>query len=118
MFGRRSTRTARFLLGPLGAAMIAWAVATSPGASDAAILYALPVLWIGCFYGTRLTAVTVVSVAVAHGVALLVLPDGSFGRWCEVVVSVSIVAVVVRTLAARNAVLFERLTAESRIDPL
>src|SRR4051812_16118693 len=52
VFGARVPRNALFAAGPLGAAMIAWAVATSPGASDAAILYSWPVLWVSCFYGT------------------------------------------------------------------
>jgi diguanylate cyclase (GGDEF)-like protein len=118
LFGARIPRSALFVLGPLGAAMIGWAVATSPGAGDAAILYSWPVLWVGCFYGTRQTALVVLSVGVAHAVALLVLPDGNFDRWCDVMISAAIVAGVVRSLAARNEKLVERLTAESRIDPL
>jgi diguanylate cyclase (GGDEF)-like protein len=116
--GARIPRNALFLLGPLGAVMIAWSVATSPGASDAAILYSWPVLWVGCFFGTRQTVAVVLSVAAGHAVALLVLPDGNLDRWCDVMVSVTIVAGVVRSLAARNSRLVERLTAESRIDPL
>jgi len=118
LFGRRVPRAALFALGPLGAAMIAWAVATSPGASDAAILYSWPVLWVGCFFGTRQTVAVVLSVGAAHAVALLALPEGNFDRWCDVMVSVTIVAGVVRSLAARNEKLVERLTAESRVDPL
>jgi diguanylate cyclase (GGDEF)-like protein len=118
LFGTRVPRNALFVLGPLGAAMIAWAVATSPGAGDTAILYSWPVLWISCFYGTRQTVAVVLSVGAAHAVALLILPDGNFDRWCDVMVSAAIVAGVVRSLAARNAKLVDRLTAESRIDPL
>jgi diguanylate cyclase (GGDEF)-like protein len=118
LFGARVPRNALFAAGPLGAAMIAWAVATSPGASDAAILYSWPVLWVSCFYGTRQTIAVVLSVGVAHAVALVILPDGNVDRWCDVMVSAAIVAGVVRSLAARNAKLFDRLTAESRIDPL
>ena len=118
LFGARVPRTVLFALGPLGAAMIAWAVATSPGASDAAILYSWPVLWVGCFFGTGQTVAVVLSVGVAHAVALMALPDGNVDRWCDVMVSATIVAGVVRSLAARNAKLVERLTAESRVDPL
>jgi diguanylate cyclase (GGDEF)-like protein len=49
---------------------------------------------------------------------LLALPTGNVDRWCDVMVTVAIVAAVARMLAARNERLVERLIAESRIDPL
>src|SRR4051794_28129762 len=49
--GTRVHRNVLFAIGPLGAALIAVAVGTTHGPSDAAILYAWPVLWVGCFYG-------------------------------------------------------------------
>jgi diguanylate cyclase (GGDEF)-like protein len=115
LFGGRVSRDILFLLAPIGIALIAQTMASSPGTGDAAILYAWPVLWVGCFYGARTTALTVLMVAVAHGVTM---PDGSFDRWCDVTVSVAVIAGVVRTLAARNERLVARLTAESRLDPL
>jgi diguanylate cyclase (GGDEF)-like protein len=114
-------RVPRWLLGwfgPLGAALAALTVAGSPGAGDAAILYAWPVLWVACFYGTRMTALTVLVVAVGHAWALITLVDGNFDRWVDVLGSVTVVAGVARGLAARNERLVERLTAESRVDPL
>jgi diguanylate cyclase (GGDEF)-like protein len=118
LLGGRVPRPILFLLAPLGIALIAQTMASSPGTGDAAILYAWPVLWVGCFYGARTTALTVLTVAVAHGVALMTMSDGSFDRWCDVTVSVAVIAGVVRTLAARNERLVARLTAESRLDPL
>src|SRR5580698_8387974 len=40
-------------LGPLGVALIAYALATTPHPGDGAALYALPVLWTTVFYGRR-----------------------------------------------------------------
>jgi diguanylate cyclase (GGDEF)-like protein len=118
LFGGRVSRNVLFLLAPIGVALIAQTMATSPGTGDAAIFYAWPVLWAGCFYGTRATLLTVLAVAAAHGAALMTMSDGSFDRWCDVTVSAAVVAAVVRTLAARNERLVSRLTAESRVDPL
>lgn len=118
LIGTRVPRNVLFALGPLGAGLIAYVVATSPGASDAAIFYAWPVLWIAAYFGWRHTAITVLAVFVAHGVALLTQAEGSFDRWFDVAVSAVVIAAVVRALAARNERLVERLTVESRIDPL
>ena len=119
LVGPRVPRSALAVLGPIGAALIAFAVATSSGASDAAILYAWPVLWVAYFYGTRATAIAVASIGVAHAIALLSMPEtGNVDRWCDVMASVTIAAVVVRALAVRNERLVEQLTAEARIDPL
>jgi diguanylate cyclase (GGDEF)-like protein len=118
VFGPRVPRSALAALGPIGVVLVAMVVAHSPGASDAAILYAWPVLWVACFFGVRETAPTVLAVFVAHALALLALPDGSLDRWCAVATSVVIVATVVRVLAARNERLVARLRAELRIDPL
>src|SRR5205809_796831 len=43
--GPRLPRRGMALLGPLGAALIAYALVTTPGPGDAAFLYALPVFW-------------------------------------------------------------------------
>ncbi len=119
LIGPRVPRSALAALGPIGAALIAFAVATSSGASDAAILYAWPILWVAYFYGTRPTAITVASIGVAHAIALLSMPGaGNIDRWCDVMASVTIAAVVVRALGVRNERLVGQLTAEARIDPL
>jgi diguanylate cyclase (GGDEF)-like protein len=118
--GPRVPRAALAALGPIGAVIIAYAVATSSGFSDAAILYSWPVLWVAYFYGTRETGAVVVSIGVAHAVALLSMPAGAgnLDRWVDVMASVTIAAIVVRALATRNARLVGQLTAEARIDPL
>ena len=48
LFGARVSRQLLFLLAPIGVALIAQTMATSPGTGDAAIFYAWPVLWAGC----------------------------------------------------------------------
>jgi diguanylate cyclase (GGDEF)-like protein len=118
--GHRLPRRALFALGPLGAALIAYAVATTDGYTDAATLYAWPVLWVACFYGTRATVTIVWWVGVVHAVALWSVPPGvgSVDRWFDVVVSVTMVGAVVRMLAGRNRRLVERLREEARVDPL
>jgi diguanylate cyclase (GGDEF)-like protein len=118
LLGARVPRNALFPLALIGIGLIAQVMADSPGTGDAAILYAWPVLWAGCFFDTRRTAVTVAAVAIAHGAALLAMSDGSLDRWCDVVISAAVIATVVRALAARNERLVARLTEESRIDPL
>jgi diguanylate cyclase (GGDEF)-like protein len=108
------------LLGPLGTAMIAYAVATSDGPGDGAILYVWPVLWESYFFGRRGAIGIVVCVAVAHGLALLSMSQGLgyWDRWQDVVVSVGVTATVVAVLAGRNRRLIERLTQEARVDNL
>ena len=64
LLGPRLPRAALAGLGPIGAVLIAFAVATSSGFSDAAILYSWPVLWVAYFYGTRPTAIVVGSIGV------------------------------------------------------
>ena len=108
------------MLGPIGVAAISYAVATTPGAGDGAVLYTMPVLWTTFFYGRRGAAGIVACVAFGHAVALLVLPSSSVypGRWIDVMVSVSATAVVVLALERRNQTLLGRLAAEARTDPL
>ena len=108
------------LIGPLGTAIIAFAVATSDGPGDGAILYVWPVLWESYFFGRRGAIGIVVCVAVAHGLALLSMPHGLgyWDRWQDVVVSVGVTATVVAVLAGRNRRLVERLTQEARVDGL
>ena len=110
----RARRSALVLaaLGPLGAAMMGVAVATTSGYADAAVLYMWPAVWTAFFYGTWGTACIVGWIGAVHGAVLLSLPadQSNIDRWVDVVVAVLVVAVVVQSLAARN----ERLVAGSR----
>jgi diguanylate cyclase (GGDEF)-like protein len=118
--GPRLPHRALVAFGPLSVAVIAYAVADAPGSGDVAVLYLLPVLWIGGFFGRRATVFAVACVGVAHAVALAAMPPGAgtFDRWVEVMLAVVVGAAVVRTLTARNERLASRLVAEARIDPL
>lgn len=106
--------------GPIGAALIAYALSTTPGAGDGAALYVWPVLWEAFFFGRRATFLMVVWVGIVHGLALLSLsPEvGYFDRWIDVVVSVGVVGAVVELLAHRNRELVERLSSEAQMDKL
>lgn len=118
--GPRLPRWGLALLGPLGVALIAYAIATTPGPGDAALLYALPVFWTTFFFGRRGAAAILVCVAVGHLIALVMMPavDSYPGRWIDVMVSVCGVALVVLVLEHRNEMLLERLAEEARTDPL
>jgi len=118
--GPRLPRAALAVLGPLGVALIAYALSTSPGPGDGAVLYALPVFWTTFFFGRRGAMAIVACVAVGHACTLLALPtaDAYPGRWLDVMVSVSGVALVVLVLESRNELLLERLAEEARTDPL
>jgi diguanylate cyclase (GGDEF)-like protein len=118
--GTRVPRWALALLGPLGVALIAVAMATTPNAGDGAVLYAMPVLWTSAFFGRRGAVAIVACVAVGHAIALLLLPgDTAYpGRWVNVMVAVCATAIVVRALDHRNVVLGERLAHEARTDAL
>ena len=118
--GPRIPRLALALLGPLGAAMIGVAIATTTGFSDSAVLYMWPAVWMAFFFGAGGTAFIVGWIAAVHGTVLLSLPAeaSSLDRWIDVVAAVFVVAVVVRFLSARNERLVARLEDEARIDPL
>jgi diguanylate cyclase (GGDEF)-like protein len=120
LVGPRLSRRALLALGPLGAALIAFALGSTQGASDAAVMYMWPVLWTAAFYGRRETVAIVSCIAVAHAIALLTMPPGvgNVDRWVDVVVSVAVVGAVVRALAARSERLVAALKAEARVDPL
>jgi diguanylate cyclase (GGDEF)-like protein len=105
-------------IGPLGAALIAYAIATTPaGEGEAELLYIWPVLWTAYYFGRAETVVIVVWIGVVQAVAL-VASDGVFDRWFDVVVSVGLVAAVVHALTERNRRLVARLAAEARFDQL
>jgi diguanylate cyclase (GGDEF)-like protein len=119
-FGPRLPRSGLALLGPLGVVLIAYALITTPGPTDAAVLYALPVFWTTFFFGRRGAFWIIACVAVAHAVALLAMPavDSYPGRWLDVMVSGCGVAGVVLVLEQRNELLVARLANEARTDPL
>lgn len=118
--GMRLSPRVLFVLGPLGAAMIAYALGTNPSPGDGAVLYVWPVIWIAYFFGRMETVLIVASVAAAHAMALTSLDVGGafFDRWLDVMVVVAVVAAVVQTLSRRNAELLARSAAEARIDKL
>src|SRR5262245_50704047 len=113
-------RSAFAALGPIGTVMLASAISDTRGLGDNAVMYVWPVLWTAHFFGRRATAVSVVAVGVAHIGALTAMPveQAYFDRWLEVMVSVTIVAVVVRVLTERSDDLVTRLLSESRHDEL
>jgi diguanylate cyclase (GGDEF)-like protein len=105
-------------LGPLGAALIAVAIATTPtGQGEGALLYIWPVLWVAYFFNRTASVLIVAWVGLVQGIALIA-SDGVLDRWIDVVVSVAIVAAVVQALSERNTRLVERLEAEARNDQL
>jgi diguanylate cyclase (GGDEF)-like protein len=120
LVGPHMPRWGLALLGPLGVALIAIALATTPGAGDGAVLYALPVLWTTTFFGRRGAIAIIGCVAIGHAIALLSLPTSSSypGRWVDVMVSVCSVAVVILVLERRNGLLVARLADEARTDAL
>ena len=107
-------------LGPVGAALIAVALATTDGPGDAAILYIWPVLWTAYFFGRLGAALIVVWIGVVHALSLIAMPDGvgSVDRWLDVMVTVGVVAAVVEALSSRNLELLARLAEEARVDKL
>jgi diguanylate cyclase (GGDEF)-like protein len=118
--GPRLPRWALSLLGPFGVLLIAIALAATPGAGDGAVLYMWPVLWSTFFFGRRGAISIVVCIAVAHAGVLLSLPAASSypGRWLDVVISTSVVAIVVLTLVRHNDELLDELASEARTDAL
>ncbi len=107
-------------LGPIGVVLIGVALATSPGPGDGAVLYLWPVLWMSFFFGRKGAIAIVSCIGVCHAVVLWSLPaaDGYPDRWFDVMVSVSIVAGVVETLARRSELLLSHLAEEARTDAL
>ena len=107
-------------LGPIGAALIADALATTHGPTDGAVLYVWPVLWEAYFFGRRGAIGIVFWVGLVHGVALISMPPGVgyFDRWLDVMVSTALVATVVELLSMRSRRLLESLAREARVDNL
>ena len=120
VFGPLVPRRWLLLLGPLGAALVAYGLASTDGTTDGAVLYLWPVLWTAYFFGRAETVLIVVCIGIAHALALSAMPDGvgSYDRWVDVMGSVVVAAGVTRYLAELNERLVGRLTAEARVDPL
>jgi diguanylate cyclase (GGDEF)-like protein len=120
LWGRRLPMPALAALGPIGAALIGIAIATTNGHGDGAALYAWPVLWQSYFFGRRGTVMIIAWVGIVHALALLSLPPGTgyVDRWLDVMVSVTVVGGVIDLLTARNERLLDRLAGEARIDGL
>jgi diguanylate cyclase (GGDEF)-like protein len=120
LFGPRLPRAALAPLGPIGAAVIAYAIATTHGYADSAVLYMWPVLWMAHFYGARGTVFIVLWTGLVHGIAVWSMPgiQGNPDRWIDVMVSVIVVGGVVRGLSAHSDRLVGRLVSEARVDPL
>ncbi len=120
LVGPRLPRWALASTGPVGVVLIAQALAGTPAAGDAAVLYMWPVLWMSFFFGRRGAISIVVCIGVAHAIVLSSLPaaSGYVGRWVDVMISVCVVASVVVMLVERNDRLLERLAEEARVDPL
>jgi diguanylate cyclase (GGDEF)-like protein len=119
-FGPRLPRWGLAPLGGLGVILIAYALSATTGAGDGAVLYMWPVLWTTFFFGRRGAVSIVAWIGIAHATTLLLLPASSSypGRWVDVMVSVSVVAVVILTLVHRNDLLLDRLAEEARTDSL
>jgi len=120
VLGPRLSRRVLGLLGPIGAALIAYALHSTHGFTDGAVMYMWPVLWMAHFYGRRGTVLIVAWVGVVHGVSLAAMPPGvgNVDRWVDVVVSVAVVGAVVRLLSERGERLVAALAAEARVDAL
>jgi diguanylate cyclase (GGDEF)-like protein len=118
--GPRLPRWALAPLGPIGVGVIAYAVATIPGAGDGAVLYMWPVLWTVFFFGLPGAISIVACIGVAHGLVLVSLgaPSGYVNRWIVVVASASVVAAFVDVLTRRNDELHALLAGEARTDQL
>ena len=119
-FGVRFPFPVLVALGPIGVAMIGYALATTEGPGDAAVLYMWPVLWVAYFFGRTGSVLVVAWIGVVHGLALASLPDaqGNLDRWLDVMVSVGVVAGVVHLLSQNNRRLVAELAAEARSDQL
>ncbi len=95
--GPRLPRRVIMFNGPLGVALVSYALATTKvTASDSAVLFALPVLWQCLFFGRRGAVAILLLVAAGEALALHAL--GRYGypeRWVDVMVSTTAIALVV-----------------------
>jgi|GraSoiStandDraft_4_1057263.scaffolds.fasta_scaffold135616_2 diguanylate cyclase (GGDEF)-like protein len=107
-------------LGPIGVVLIGFAVATSNAPSDGSILYAWPVVWTAYFFGRRGAVLIVAWIGVVEALVLVNMPAGFANpdRWIDVMVGMTVIAIVIQALSRRNAQLLQRLAAEARTDHL
>ena len=119
-FGSRLPVRVLAALGPLGVALIGYALTASTGPADSAVLYVWPVLWGAYFFGRTGAVLLVAWIGVVHAIVLISLPDGvgNLDRWLDVMVTMSVVAGFVQALSASNRRLLARLAAEARVDQL
>jgi diguanylate cyclase (GGDEF)-like protein len=120
VLGRRLPTWAVWALGPLGATLVAVAVATTRAYADSAVLYVWPAVWTATFFGPCGTIAVVAWIGAMHAAALLALPAGmaSPDRWVDVMAAVTVVCAFVRVLAGQREALVRRLAAEAREDAL
>jgi diguanylate cyclase (GGDEF)-like protein len=118
--GPRLPLPALAALGPLGVALIGYSLATTETHGDGELLYIWPVLWVAYFFGRKASALIVGWIGLVYALVLISLPPGVgyLDRWLDVMVSVSVVALVVNALSERNKRLVARLEAEARVDQL
>ena len=106
--GPRVPRASLCALGPVSVALAAYWLAHTRGSGDTAVMYVWPMLWTAHFFGRTATAVVVTAIGVANALALGALPatgahvsrspvPADATRWIEVMVSMTVIAVVVRT---------------------
>jgi diguanylate cyclase (GGDEF)-like protein len=120
LFGRWIPARLLPALGFLGIGLIAYSLAFTQSYGDTAALYAWPVLWTAYFFDRRTTIAAMATLGIAHALALSAMPDGVgyASRWIDVMVSMSIVATVVRLLGESEDNLTARLSDEARTDQL
>jgi diguanylate cyclase (GGDEF)-like protein len=118
--GSRMPMAVLLALGPAGVVLIGFAVGTTEGPGDAAVLYMWPAVWVAVFFPAAAIALLVGWIGIVHAVVLMSLPagQGNLDRWLDVIVSVAIVAAVVHTLSERSRRLLIQLEAEARVDQL
>ena len=117
--GPRLPRSALALLGPIGVALIAYALATSPGPATARSSTRCPFSGPRCSSGVTARSRSSLWVArVRRPRCSLPATSAYPGRWVDVMVSITAIAVVARVLECRSEILLERLRGEARTDPL
>jgi len=120
LLGQRLPKAMLAMLAPIGVVLIGISLATTEGHGDGAVLYVWPTLWAALFLG-RFGAIMIIAwVGVVHAFVLTTLSggDANIDRWLDVMVTMVVLAGVVRALASRNEQLVERLATEARIDTL
>jgi diguanylate cyclase (GGDEF)-like protein len=120
LVGPRAPRGALIVLGPIGVALIAITLATTVGYGDAAIFYTWPMLWMAFWYRRRGMLLSILTIGIGHGLALLTMDaaHASIDRWIDVVAATLVVGLVVHRLRTFIQGLLDQLETEARVDPL